>query len=661
MRRPAGRLVGLGRDCERDGTSIDLRRAEALMTSTPADMNDTRPIPSADVDPAPTVPPLSTVEESAADPPSESRGRRWAGSRAMRAVQVLVSVVLVGLIVWYVFRQFTEVSDVTTVIRGLHPAELTVLALVAGWNLFTYWVVVVVATPGLRLRQAAVLTQSTTAVSNAVPAGGAVAVGLTYTMLSSWGFSRSRSTLFVVVTGVWNNFVKLGMPIFAFALLALGGRPGTGRTAAAVTGLGALIAAVVVFAMILRSERFAHRAGVLAGQWASALLRLVRRGPVRGWEIAVTRWRGRVVDLVRHRWLALTVSTLVSHVSLYVVLLTVLRLTGVDQRTVGWAEVLAVFAFARLVTAIPITPGGVGVVELALIAGIIEAGGDPAGVVAAVLLYRVLTFVLPIGIGVGTYLYWRRNRSWRNSAPPLPDRFVHASAAADTTVASAGDRAVAPGRTRAAPSTLAGRPMALLGYAAAATLVIVAASMFVSNGRVGPNERLVFEAVNGLPDALHWPMWVLQLWGVTGTAVVVALIALWRRRLRLAVALVALVPLKLFVERVVVKNLVHRERPGSTVPDAVLRDAAPTGLSFPSGHAIIAFGIATLLTPYLRRRGRIVVWTLAVLNNVSRIYLGAHNPLDVVCGAAIGIFLGCVLTWIVTEPNMPATRREMPS
>ena len=119
----------------------------------------------------------------------------------------------------------------------------------------------------------------------------------------------------------------------------------------------------------------------------------------------------------------------------------------------------------------------------------------------------------------------------------------------------------------------------------------------------------------------------------------------------MAIALVALVPLKLFVERIVVKNLVHRERPGSTVSDAVLRDAAPTGLSFPSGHAIIAFGIATLLTPYLGRRGLVVIWTLAVLNNVSRIYLGAHNPLDVVCGAAAGVFLGCVLTWIVGKPE----------
>ena len=80
------------------------------------------------------------------------------------------------------------------------------------------------------------------------------------------------------------------------------------------------------------------------------------------------------------------------------------------------------FAFARLLTAIPLTPGGVGVVELALITGLTSAGGDDAPVVAAVLLFRRLTYVLPILLGAFTYVFWRRNRSWCDSAPPLPTR-----------------------------------------------------------------------------------------------------------------------------------------------------------------------------------------------------------------------------------------------
>ena len=81
-------------------------------------------------------------------------------------------------------------------------------------------------------------------------------------------------------------------------------------------------------------------------------------------------------------------------------------------------------AFARLLTAIPITPGGIGVIELALIAGLNAAGGDHAQVVTAVLVFRVLTYVLPIPLGLLAYVTWRRNKSWRNSAPPLSETYL---------------------------------------------------------------------------------------------------------------------------------------------------------------------------------------------------------------------------------------------
>ena len=82
-----------------------------------------------------------------------------------------------------------------------------------------------------------------------------------------------------------------------------------------------------------------------------------------GWELATVKFRNRTIDLVSHRWISITVWSLVSHLSLYAVLLVALRDVGVSNAEVGWAEVLAVFAFARLVTAIPITPGGAGLVE----------------------------------------------------------------------------------------------------------------------------------------------------------------------------------------------------------------------------------------------------------------------------------------------------------
>jgi putative heme transporter len=587
----------------------------------------------------------SPPEGAAPAPPGAEPGwRRWLTPRTKKVLQVAVSVVLVGAIIWFVFRQFTNVSDVLTVIRALTWQEMAILALVALWNLLTYWIVVVVATPGLTLPQAAVLTQSTTAVSNAVPAGGAVAVGLTYTMLSSWGFSKSRSTLFVVVTGIWNNFIKLGMPILALALLALQGQAGGGRMVAAIAGLGGLVAAIVVFAMVLWSEEFARRLGIGAGRWASAALRLIRRGPVTGWDLAVVKWRSRVIGLVRHRWLALTVSTVVSHLSLYAVLLITLRVMDVPASAVGWAEVLAIFAFARLVTAIPLTPGGVGVVELALIAGLTQAGGHGANVVAAVLLYRLLTYVLPIVIGAGTYIYWRRNRSWRDSAPPLTVDGAAVHPDDDSTV----DATVAP---KPDPSVQAFHRRWFDAGLLVAGLAAFTLTAFLASAGAAGWEKTLFTAVNGLPNALRPVIWPFMQYGVFLTIPVLVVVALLLRRVRLAAAM-AVAGVGVYLLAKVVKELVQRGRPDALVDGVVGRETFAVGsLGYPSGHAAVAAALTVVVTPYLRGWWKAVPAALLVIVGFGRMYVAAHLPLDLIGGAALGMAAGALATLLVGVPE----------
>lgn len=198
--------------------------------------------------------------------------------------------------------------------------------------------------------------------------------------------------------------------------------------------------------------------------------------------------------------------------------------------------------------------------------------------------------------------------------------------------------------------------------AGAGTALTALCAWAVSTGTTGDLERRVFAFVNGWPEVLRGPLWVCQVLGVLGMPLVVAVVASALRRWRLALALVLLVPLKLVVEREVLKVLVQRERPGTTIPGAILRDVSSAGLSFPSGHAVVAFGLVVLLAPYLRRPWLLILVALAVLNAVARVYLGAHAPLDVVGGAAAGAAVGALLNLLVGVPlTAPPPRGRPPA
>lgn len=176
--------------------------------------------------------------------------------------------------------------------------------------------------------------------------------------------------------------------------------------------------------------------------------------------------------------------------------------------------------------------------------------------------------------------------------------------------------------------------------------VFAGCAVVVADGRVGSAERTAFDAINGLADWLNGPMLAAQYLGVLGMPLVVAGGALLWRRWRLAIALLLVVPSKLGLEWAA-KQMVQRQRPGTTVPGAILRGVPHAGLSFPSGHAIIAFAIAGLLAAALPWRWGLVAFVLAACNGLARIYLGAHNPLDVVGGAAIGLVTAAVLDMIL--------------
>jgi uncharacterized membrane protein YbhN (UPF0104 family) len=347
--------------------------------------------------------------------------------KPVRVVGTAVFVVLAAATFTYVMPRVVELSGVWDGVRALTWRELGVLGLASAAHIAIAGTVLLAATPGLTYRQALVVNEASTATSNTVPGGTALALGLVYRMLGSWGFSKTRSTLAITVSGTWNILSKLAMTVVAVMLLAARGDASGGRLVAGAAAAGALVVAAVAIAVVVGSEDFSTRAGEAAGRLSLRLRRRLRHQPTDGWGQAAAKYRARAIGLIRRCWTRLTLSALASYLSLYLILLVTLRAVGVSNDELNWIDVLAVLAIVRLIAAIPLSPGGLGIVELGLIAGLASYGGDRAEIVVAVLAYRLLTYVVPIVVGFFAYVYWRNNNSWLNSAPPFDPRLTTAT------------------------------------------------------------------------------------------------------------------------------------------------------------------------------------------------------------------------------------------
>jgi membrane-associated phospholipid phosphatase len=180
--------------------------------------------------------------------------------------------------------------------------------------------------------------------------------------------------------------------------------------------------------------------------------------------------------------------------------------------------------------------------------------------------------------------------------------------------------------------------------AAAGLGLLALCGLGAAGGQVSGVERSVFRAINDLPAWLYRPLWIFQQFGNVVIALIIGVVvALWRRRQRVAATVVAAVVLKLGLERVV-KQVVQRERPALTVGHIHARGVVSQhGLSFVSGHSVIVTALAVILAPALPTRWKALPWIIVVLNGFTRVYVGAHNPLDVVGGAGLGLFIGGVL------------------
>ena len=286
-------------------------------------------------------------------------------------------------------------------------------------SLASYWFGICAVLPSLRLREAAAVNLSSNAVANTLPAGGALGMGVSWAMLSSWGVGTEEYVLYTLLSGIWNVFARLGLPVLAVLGLLTVTRPDAVLITSAAVGLGLLAAAAAGLGLLLRSERFALSADHVLQHAAATACRLARREAPSRIAGSLTGFRSRAAGLLAARGWRITVTTAAAQLILWLVLLACLRGTGLSQAQVSWQTSLAAYAFVRLLTVLPLTPGGLGITELGLV-GVLAAGASPhttAQVTAAVLLYRAVTYLPPIPLGVAAFLVWRHAPALLHPAP----------------------------------------------------------------------------------------------------------------------------------------------------------------------------------------------------------------------------------------------------
>ena len=310
----------------------------------------------------------------------------------------------------FVLPRIADYRDVWDVVQTLSWTDGALLTGATLLNLVTFAPPWMAALPDLRFRQAFVVTQASTASTYVAPAGVAVGMALSFAMLRGWGFASSAVGLAVALTGIWNQLAMLAFPTIALALLALTGDGHAALDTIAAVALTIFVLVVAGFAAGLSTPRLARRVGDLAARIASWVKRSIRRKPV-GWGgEAFVRFRNRTNRLIRRRWHVLTLATLAGQLTVFLVLLVSLRVLDVSGGEVSAVEAFAAWSLGRLLGSIPITPGGLGVVELGLTTALVGFGGNQVEVVAAVLVYRAMTIVPTLAIGLLAGVTWKRYR-----------------------------------------------------------------------------------------------------------------------------------------------------------------------------------------------------------------------------------------------------------
>ena len=277
-------------------------------------------------------------------------------------------------------------------------------------NIFAYPYTVLVSVPGLRYWPGFIERQVGFLISCAIPGGGVFAVGAQYRILSFYGVPAARSAAAVSADAVWVYLLTLAMPALGIGLLSIEGNDRGGYGWIAIVGLIAVAVSIIMITIVLRSEGGARKVAHLAERIVTPFAKRLHRDPPDVEEPIMT-FREQAHDLVTTRWKQITVANAVAQTTPYLVLVCALGGLGSFPTDVSLIEIFAAYSVALLLVSIPISPGGLGTVDLALVALLTAYGATGSDAVAADLLWRLVWFLPQILVGLvsgGVYIFGQR-------------------------------------------------------------------------------------------------------------------------------------------------------------------------------------------------------------------------------------------------------------
>jgi uncharacterized protein (TIRG00374 family) len=354
-----------------------------------------------------------TPDVAGAEPPQKT-------SRRKQFITIGIAIVVIGLTFAFVLPKIADYRSVWDVVKTLSWPSILALIGATVLNVVTFAPPWMVCMPGLGFVRALVLTQASTATTYIAPGGAAPGMAVSFAMLRAWRYSSRQVAVTVAVLGVWNQMIIFGSVPFAFALLAIVGEHDPLLQSFAVVGFIIFLAGVGMFTAIMWSENLARWAGATAARITNWLLRIIHKGPVGFGEHSLVGFRSDALDLLRRRWHVITVATLIGQLSMFLLLYVTVRVLGIGSSELLGVEIFAAWTVAKLIGSIPITPGGLGVVELGLTSLLVAFGAPKADAVAATLVYRTLTVVPTLVLGLVAAATWKHHHRPEPEEAPAP-------------------------------------------------------------------------------------------------------------------------------------------------------------------------------------------------------------------------------------------------